>query len=723
MSRLRSSLLNPERTLAIVCGAEEWPHLDNFESAPAFANSAKLIRSYLESEQNLGLAPENVLWLFGMPGSTSQYQLMTNFLQTRFEILRSPRGKGILILFFYVGHGAFFGQPRDYCLLVQDTRGPLEADTSLRVASLARLFRMQAPDSSRVLFLDCCFAGEAARLFMGTVDQAVSVKAHEVVEEAPTDRGVALLCASSARNPASMESPTSYTLFGRQLISVLTRGDANISGPFSLRHLCDLIRIGLRSTGVSDPPNPELHIPVQIGGDLGARPLFPNPAWDISLIPKEHSDEEARAPQDASDREETGRTNTPHGSFPKTSDSRITSSQARERPLVDLSSGLGRLGSAHDSTNEAQKRVQAATGPTPVEPPARLLERLASLDEMTERPSYLERLLSQFNSTASLAADELRDLIRAAPPSNRPAFESAADDFVAAADSIATWARRQDRDRSDARDINTWRDLWRNFRAAHRQLVATIGFPGPAEVPRDFDPAQAQARLSGHLASLDEMTERPSYLERLLSQFNSTASLAADELRDLIRAAPPSNRPAFESAADDFVAAADSIATWARRQDRDRSDARDINTWRDLWRNFRAAHRQLVATIGFPGPAEVPRDFDPAQAQARLSGHLASLDEMTERPSYLERLLSQFNSTASLAADELRDLIRAAPPSNRPAFESAADDFVAAADSIATWARRQDRDRSDARDINTWRDLWRNFRAAHRQLVATIGEQ
>lgn len=146
------------------------------------------------------------------------------------------------------------------------------------MASLARLFRKQAAKSQRILFLDCCFAGEAASLFQAELDQVVSAKANEVVEEDPADRGIALLCASSARNPAKVESLTSYTYFGHELIQVLTKGDPNISGPLTLHQLCQLVRRGLRSAAGDDAPNPEVHVPDQERGDLAAVPLFPNPA-------------------------------------------------------------------------------------------------------------------------------------------------------------------------------------------------------------------------------------------------------------------------------------------------------------------------------------------------------------------------------------------------------------------------------------------------------------
>lgn len=93
------------------------------------------------------------------------------------------------------------------------------------MATLARLLQNQAPESSRILILDFCFAGEAAHSFQSTLDQAVSAKASQVVHSAGLERGVALLCAENSRNPARLNSPSSYTLFGRELVRALTTGD------------------------------------------------------------------------------------------------------------------------------------------------------------------------------------------------------------------------------------------------------------------------------------------------------------------------------------------------------------------------------------------------------------------------------------------------------------------------------------------------------------------
>ena len=267
----------PERTLAVICGASDWPRLRHFEAAPAFMNSAQAIRDYIHHSKNgLNVPPENMLWLFNIEDAVSQYGQIDDFLTRRLDSLGEVTGTNIVILFVYVGHGAFFGTAKEYCLLIRDTRAPIEAETSLRVATLSRLLRAKAPASSRILVLDCCFAGEAARSFQSNLDQAVLAKASEVIERAGTDRGVALLCASSSRNPARLDSVSSYTLFGRELVQVLTNGDPQTKGPLNLRRVCDLVRRGLASTGGEDAPTPEVHVPDQVGGDLAAVPLFPN---------------------------------------------------------------------------------------------------------------------------------------------------------------------------------------------------------------------------------------------------------------------------------------------------------------------------------------------------------------------------------------------------------------------------------------------------------------
>jgi DNA/RNA endonuclease G (NUC1) len=236
-----------------------------------------MLRAYFTSKATLAIPPPNLLWLFDKPDSVAQYDRIRGFLKTRFDALKSATGSDVTILFTYVGHGAFFGPHKEYCLLVKDTRAPLESDTSLRVATLARLLRGGAAESSRILILDCCFAGTAVSSFQGGLDQAVAVKADEAIQ---ADRGIALLCASSARVPAYMD-PKSSTHFSRELVSVLRTGDPRTRGPLSLRQIATLVQNRLAAAGIENVARPEVHAPDQTGGDVAALALFPNPAAPV----------------------------------------------------------------------------------------------------------------------------------------------------------------------------------------------------------------------------------------------------------------------------------------------------------------------------------------------------------------------------------------------------------------------------------------------------------
>jgi hypothetical protein len=267
--------MDRQRTLAILCGAEAWRKLPQFQAADAFARTAGIVRKYLTAEDGLGLDPANVLDLFNGKGAVKHYRQISKFLAERTASLDARRGQGVLVVFWYIGHGAFFGPNRDYCLLLADTEGPYEAETSLRMSTLAGVLRDKASQSARLLILDCCFAGVAFESFQGSLEQAVGAKASEVLE---ADKSVALLCAASARNPARLQDSTSTTLFGGALMDVFRRGDPSAGELMSVREVCRLVNLWLAESGVDDPPRPEVHCPDQAGVDLASVPLFPNPA-------------------------------------------------------------------------------------------------------------------------------------------------------------------------------------------------------------------------------------------------------------------------------------------------------------------------------------------------------------------------------------------------------------------------------------------------------------
>ncbi|MGW0178450.1 caspase family protein [Nocardia sp. NPDC003345] len=311
---------DPDRTVAVICGASSWPRLDRFTAATAFSRTAQGLTAYLTGDNGLGLAAENVLDLFDSEATAVEhFDRMKQFLEHHMRRTRSRHGRGMLVLVAYIGHGAFFEAQRFYCLLLRDTHEPAPVETSLRVQALARTLKHTAPRSSRIVILDSCFAAHAVHDFQSDIQQVASAKAQEAVESeldeipgapggpgetAPGDvldgtgrdadareetyeavtaldaggglGGVALLCASSSKDPAQLASRDSYTLFGQALLDVLRHGDARNPGPMTLRQVRRLI--GARLLPIRDAPRPQVHSPEQDGRDLADEPLFPNPA-------------------------------------------------------------------------------------------------------------------------------------------------------------------------------------------------------------------------------------------------------------------------------------------------------------------------------------------------------------------------------------------------------------------------------------------------------------
>jgi uncharacterized protein (DUF2252 family) len=145
-------------------------------------------------------------------------------------------------------------------------------DTSLRLPTFADVLREAAPQSRRVLILDSCFSAAAVQSFQAPLEQVTAAKVHESVP----DRGVALLCASSASDAASFTQDR--TKFTGALLDVLTAGDPVPDVQISLHRVCDLTQRRLLDLYGEEATRPECHTPNQSGGDISMSPLFPNPA-------------------------------------------------------------------------------------------------------------------------------------------------------------------------------------------------------------------------------------------------------------------------------------------------------------------------------------------------------------------------------------------------------------------------------------------------------------
>ncbi|MFE2959477.1 DUF2690 domain-containing protein [Nocardia tengchongensis] len=270
--------------LAIVCGASAWPNAD-FSGSIAYANTAHGWREYLTDRCGMVVEEEDLLWLFDSLLDVSGHSAsIADFISSRIEEGEFVHGAGLLIFLIYIGHGAFLGKRRDYCLPIRSTTSlPLPQQSSLHVADLAELLSRQAPSSSRVVILDCCFAGQAFKHFQSSVENLTKAKLELVLDQNRTTRRIALLCASSAHDPAQIDEDESYTLFGRAVLSVLREGDTAELSDMSLRRVCELARGRLESRG-DDSPIPEVHSPDQTTGDLSSEAIFPNPRREDRVL-------------------------------------------------------------------------------------------------------------------------------------------------------------------------------------------------------------------------------------------------------------------------------------------------------------------------------------------------------------------------------------------------------------------------------------------------------
>lgn len=290
-------MLDPVRTLAVVAGASAWPSIPAFTPARAFANTATAVNKYLTASSGIGLPTDNVLDLFDEPEVAKQYARMEAFLRAGLSRMGATHGDGATLLFWYVGHGAFLGSKRDYCLLVRDTSELFGTETSIRVTTLSHALRQIAPRSARIVILDCCFAAEAAKHFQGSLEQAVAAQLETALS---TDRGVVVLAASGARTPALLADETSKTRFGAAMLDVLQTGDPQRGRALSVRDLGELCWQRLTDGNTDAPPRPEVHSPDQSYGDLSTVPLFPNPGAPPEATTEQPAAVRDEEPADAS---------------------------------------------------------------------------------------------------------------------------------------------------------------------------------------------------------------------------------------------------------------------------------------------------------------------------------------------------------------------------------------------------------------------------------------
>lgn len=251
-------------TLAIFCGASQFPKHHGLTDNPAFAFSASRIRTLLQGAAEIN--NKNILYLVDSEKDVAQQvDDMAEFLERRKNISRA--------IFYYVGHGIFCGD-NEYYLSLKITREKRELFSSLRVQSLAKVFEDFFPDGQILIILDCCFSGEAVASFMAPMDDLVVAK----VSSAFPKGGTALLVAASKNEAAIVPTDASLTMFSEGFAHVLENGIPGAEYRLTLAQVGQAIRSYLQQKYGLRAVLPQVHSPRQQGVDVATVPAFSNAA-------------------------------------------------------------------------------------------------------------------------------------------------------------------------------------------------------------------------------------------------------------------------------------------------------------------------------------------------------------------------------------------------------------------------------------------------------------
>jgi hypothetical protein len=264
-------------------GASEFPRRLDL-SSPTFAKSHIALRDWLlDSAYGPMVARADCLDLFDSQRSwPDQEAELADWLVGRVATQPVPTD----LIVHYVGHGGFRDESRDYYLAIRTTRTENPFYSSIMVDSLWRALRSGARQQRRFLIIDACFAAAAARALMAPLQEAVKVKVRDLQNEegaqaardalAMPDRGTAVLCSSSARDPASMAGAGGLTQFTDGLIQVLGAGSETGNDRLSLAQVHALVKASLSARYKESAVPPELHAPDQRLGLPQDVPIFPN---------------------------------------------------------------------------------------------------------------------------------------------------------------------------------------------------------------------------------------------------------------------------------------------------------------------------------------------------------------------------------------------------------------------------------------------------------------
>ena len=272
---MNSLLLHPNRVLAIILGASEWPGFNGkLPASKAYGNAADGFREYLE--KTIGIDGKNLLPLFDKGLTHTEIDTtIEKFLTRRVKAIGSSDADFGLgdVFVFYTGHGrqTLDGELQ---LILRSTRDNNRDNSGYRMSHLAQTLNRTVRSFRRWIFLDCCFSGLAHKDLMPNgppLTKKYSKKDFPAI-------GTALLAACIGNEVAMNPKDTSLTMFSSALLDVLRNGDGTLGDSMSLEEVSERIIENIQTVHRDKAKIPVLSVPDPSLGDIAKHPFFPNPA-------------------------------------------------------------------------------------------------------------------------------------------------------------------------------------------------------------------------------------------------------------------------------------------------------------------------------------------------------------------------------------------------------------------------------------------------------------
>lgn len=224
---------DPAKSRAVLIGTARYQD-PGLTDLPGVANNVKDLADALTDPRGAGLRPEHCLVL---PDPSAQADVGDHIVAAAGE------AEDVLLV-YYSGHGLMtWGRTSELCLALRDTRSRSLQTSALRCADL-RQYILDSPARTRVLILDCCFAGRGIEPTMGS-------PADTMLGEVDI-AGAFVLAAAQGKALAPLGEQN--TLFTGELLRLLREGVPGEPGMLLTLHvLFREVRAVMRRNGWPEP--------------------------------------------------------------------------------------------------------------------------------------------------------------------------------------------------------------------------------------------------------------------------------------------------------------------------------------------------------------------------------------------------------------------------------------------------------------------------------------